>query len=289
MLGKSNSVRAARRRRLRKRFLQRPFAVAGAIGVSALVFVAILGPLLAPYEPAVPNYGAIFSPPFASGYWLGTDSLGRDILSRIIIGTRASLAAGLLATLLAMAAAIPLGLIAGYYKGWADTLIDRANDLVLSFPYLILAVGLAAILGPSLINASVALAVAQFPKFLRIVRGETLSLAQLDFVQAAIVNGAPDRVILFRHILPNQINPLLVQATVAIPVSIIGAAVLSFLGLGVQPPTPAWGAMLSQAQAYASQAWWYAVTPGLAIAITTLSFNLLGDGLRDVLDVRSES
>jgi ABC-type dipeptide/oligopeptide/nickel transport system permease subunit len=283
------SDRGARLRRLGRRFLRRPLAVAGAIGVVFIILIALLAPLITPYDPTAPDYGALFAPPFSAHHWLGTDDLGRDILSRLIIGTRASLEAGVLATLFAMVVAVPFGLLAGYYRGWIDMVIARANDVILSFPFLILAVGLAAILGPSLFNATLALAIAQFPQFLRIARGEALGLREMDYVQAAIVNGAPDRVILISHMLPNQINPLLIQATVAIPVSIIGAAVLSFLGLGVQPPTPAWGAMLSAAQSYMSQAWWYAVFPGVAIALTTLSFNLFGDGLRDILDVRTQS
>jgi peptide/nickel transport system permease protein len=178
---------------------------------------------------------------------------------------------------------------AGYYRGWLDPIVSRATDVVLSFPFLILAVGLAAILGPSLTNATIALAVGQLPAFIRISRAETLGLREQDYVSAAIVNGVRDRVILVRHILPNALSPLVVQATVAIPGAIIGAAVLSFLGLGVQPPTPDWGTMLSESQDYISQAWWFAVLPGLSIAVTTLSFNLFGDGLRDVLDVRMNS
>lgn len=282
-------VRHTHLRRMLRRFLRRPLAVAGAAGVLLIVTVALLAPWIAPYNPVTPDFAAVFAPPFSAGHWLGTDDLGRDILSRLMYGARASLEAGLLSTLIAMLAAVPLGMLAGYYRGWLDTVIVRANDVVLSFPFLILAVGLAAIMGPSLLNATLALAVAQFPQFLRIARGETLGLRELEYVQAAVVNGASDHSILLRHILPNEINPLLIQATVSIPVAIIGAAVLSFLGLGVQPPTPSWGVMLSAAQSYMTQAWWYAVIPGVAIALTTLSFNLFGDGLRDILDVRMQS
>lgn len=285
----ADAARFLHARRMLRRFLQRPLAVLGAVGVVLIVAAALLAPVIAPYSPVAPDYGAIFAPPFSAGHWLGTDDLGRDILSRLLYGARASLEAGVLSTVFAMLMAVPLGMLAGYYQGWLDTVIARANDVVLSFPFLILAVGLAAILGPSLLNATLALAIAQFPSFLRIARGETMGLRVLDYVHAAEVNGAPDRVILLRHILPNEMSPLLIQATVAIPVSIIGAAVLSFLGLGVQPPTPSWGVMLSAAQSYMAQAWWYAVIPGAAIAITTLSFNLFGDGLRDVLDVRMQS
>ena len=275
--------------RLRRRFARRPIAVVGLVGVCVVVLVALFAPLLAPYGPNVSDYNAILKPPGSPGHLLGTDDVGRDLLSRLIVGTRASLTAGVLATMLAVAVAVPLGMIAGYYRGWVDPVLSRITDVVLSFPFLILAVGLAAILGPSLINAAVALAVAQVPMFVRIARGEVLSLREQEYVQAAVVNGAPTRVILFRHMLPNILSPLVVQTTVAIPSAIIGAAVLSFLGLGVQPPTPAWGTMLSDAQQYVSQAPWFALFPGLAIALTTLSFNLFGDGLRDVLDVRMRS
>lgn len=280
------SPRALQRRRLRRRFTGRPLAVVGLVGVVLVVLLALLAPWIVPYDPVQSNYSAVLRTPLSAGHLLGTDDLGRDILSRLIVGARASLAAGVFSTLLAMVVAVPVGMVGGYYRGWLDAVISRATDVLLSFPFLILAVGLAAILGPSLVNATIALAVGQVPAFLRIARGETLGLREQDYVAAAIVNGATDRSILRRHVLPNALSPLVIQATVAIPGAIIGAAVLSFLGLGVQPPTPAWGTMLSEAQSYVSQAPWFAVLPGLAIALTTLSFNLFGDGLRDVLDVR---
>ena len=280
---------ARRGGRLRRRFARRPVAVVGLLGVCIVVLVALFAPLVAPYSPTASDYNAILQPPGTPGHLLGTDDVGRDLLSRLVFGARASLTAGVLATMLAVVVGVPLGMIAGFYRGWVDPILSRITDVVLSFPFLILAVGLAAILGPSLINASIALAVAQVPIFVRIARGEVLALREQEYVQAAVVNGAPTRVILFRHMLPNILSPLVVQATVAIPAAIIGAAVLSFLGLGVQPPTPAWGTMLSEAQQYVSQAPWFATFPGLAIALTTLSFNLFGDGLRDVLDVRMRS
>lgn len=280
------SPKALQRRRLRRRFTRRPLAVVGLVGVVVVVSVALFAPVLAPYDPVQNNYSAVLRPPLSAGHLLGTDDLGRDILSRLIVGARASLSAGVFSTLIAMIVAVPIGMVSGYYRGWLDAVISRATDVLLSFPFLILAVGLAAILGPSLANATIALAVGQVPAFLRIARGETLGQREQDFVAAAIVNGSSDRSILRRHILPNSLSPLVIQGTVAIPGAIIGAAVLSFLGLGVQPPTPGWGTMLSEAQNYVSQAPWFAVLPGLAIAITTLSFNLFGDGLRDVLDVR---
>jgi peptide/nickel transport system permease protein len=187
-----------------------------------------------------------------------------------------------------MAVAVPIGLVAGYYRGWVDTVIARLTDVLLAFPFLILAVGLAAIFGPSLLNATLALGIAAVPPLVRIARGEALALREEDYVRAAVANGAGDAVIIGRHILPNMASTLLVQATVTIPAAIIGEAVLSFLGLGVQPPTPSWGVMLNSAQPWLSEAPSLAVYPGLAIVIAALAFNLLGDGLRDVLDPKTE-
>jgi peptide/nickel transport system permease protein len=283
----ARTSKAQRRRRLRRRFMQRPPAVVGLFGVILVILVAIFAKLIAPYDPAASDYGAIFAPPFSGAHFLGTDDLGRDIFSRVIMGTQASLLAGLAATLLAVVIAVPIGLIAGYYRGWVDTVIMRVTDVALAFPFLVLAVGLAVILGPSLSNAILALAIGSIPGFIRITRGEVLGLREQDYIQAGIVNGAPDRFILFRHILPNAMSPLLVQASMVIPSSIIGEAALSYLGIGVQPPTSSWGIMLSSAQNYISQAPWYALFPGIAIAFTALCFNLLGDGLRDVLDPRT--
>ena len=275
--------------RTRRKFVRRPPAVIGLIGVAIAITVALFAPWIAPYDPNAVEPTSVLSAPLTAGHLLGTDDLGRDLLSRLVVGARASLAAGVLATLLGLVAAVPLGLVSGYYRGWLDSVVSRVIDVVLSFPFLIIAVGLAAILGPSLMNEVIALAVAQVPIFVRVTRGEVLGLRELEYVDAAVVNGAPDRVVLTRHILPNTLNPLIVQATVAIPSSIIGASVLSFLGLGEQPPTASWGTMLTDAQQYIAQAPWFAVFPGLAIALTALSFNLFGDGLRDVLDVRMRS
>ncbi|HLI38964.1 MAG TPA: ABC transporter permease [Streptosporangiaceae bacterium] len=287
--GQRQEQRPSQWRRATRRFLRRPPAVLGLAGVVVVVGVAVLAPWIAPYPPSANHYDAVLAPPFSHGYLLGTDDLGRDILSRLMWGARVSLVAGVVATLLAAVVAVPIGMISGFYRSWIDTVFMRLNDVVLSFPFLILAVGLAAMLGPSLQNATIALAVAQFPIFLRISRGEMLGLREQDHMAAARVNGAPVRVMLFRHGLPNMLSPLVVQVTVGIPNAIIGAAILSFLGLGVQPPTPAWGSMLSEAQNYLSQAPLFAVFPGLAIVVTTLAFNLLGDGLRDVLDPRTLS
>ena len=281
-----DSPQAMRRRLLLRRFLRRPLAVAGLVIALAFVTVAIFAPWVAPYSPSETDFDALLAKP-SLDHLLGTDELGRDILSRIIWGARASIQAGVFATLLAIVIAVPIGLVAGYFRGWADLVISRLTDVLLAFPFLILAVGLAAILGPSLLNATLAIGIAAVPGLVRITRGETLALREEDYVRAAVVNGASDLVVLGRHILPNMTSTLLVQATVTIPAAIIAEAALSFLGLGVQPPTPSWGVMLADAQSYLSEAPQLALYPGLAIFFCSLSFNLLGDGLRDVFDPRT--
>jgi peptide/nickel transport system permease protein len=250
------------------------------------VVLALFAPLLAPYSAAATDFNALLAHP-SSKHLLGTDELGRDELSRIVFSARVSMQVGFLSTLLAIAVAVPIGMVAGYYRGWVDTVVARVTDVLLAFPFLILAVGLAAILGASSTNATLALGIGAIPGFIRIARGETLALREEDYVPAAVVNGANDATIIFRHILPNMTNTLLVQATVTIPQAIVGEAVLSFLGLGVQPPKPSWGVMLQDAQSYLSQAPRLAVFPGLAIVLAALAFNVLGDGLRDVFDPRT--
>jgi ABC-type dipeptide/oligopeptide/nickel transport system permease subunit len=278
--------RARRRMLLRKRFMRRPMAVAGLVIVLVFVLTAIFAPLLAPYGAGATDFNALLTHS-SSKHLLGTDELGRDEFSRLIWGARASIQAGFFATALAMVVAVPIGMVAGYYRGWVDTVIARITDVLLAFPFIILAVGLAAILGPSLKNATIALGVAAMPGVIRIARGETFALREEDYVPAAVANGANDFTIIFRHILPNMTSTLLVQATLIIPGAIIGEAVLSFLGLGVQPPTPSWGVMLQDAQSYLSQAPRLAVYPGLAIVVASLAFNVLGDGLRDIFDPRT--
>jgi peptide/nickel transport system permease protein len=278
--------RARRRRLLRKRFLRRPVAVAGLVVVIGYVVVAIFAPWIAPHKSGYTDFEHVLAHS-SSRYPLGTDELGHDELSRIIWGARASMQVGVLATLLAMVVAVPIGMIAGYYRGWVDTAIARATDVLLSFPFVILAVGLAAILGPSLMNATIAIGIGAIPGFVRIARGEMLALREEDYVPAAVANGATDRTIIFRHILPNMTSTLLVQATLTIPGAIIGEAVLSFLGLGVQPPQTSWGVMLQSAQDQLGQAPRLAVYPGIALVFAVLAFNVLGDGLRDILDPRT--
>ncbi|MFF1926326.1 ABC transporter permease [Streptomyces sp. NPDC058221] len=275
----ATSLRRLRRNRL---------ALVGAVLSAVFVLVALLAPLLAPYDPARPDFNAALMEPSWS-HWLGTDDLGRDQLSRVLVGVTASMQVGVLAVLLAFVVAVPLGLVAGYYGRFADSVVSRLTDTMLAFPFLVLAVGLAAVMGPSLENATIAIGISQIPGIVRVTRAETLRLKHLDYVGAAVANGGGDGVILFRHILPNATSTLIVQATVGIPSAIIGEAVLSFLGLGVQPPAPSLGVMLSSAQPFIADAPWMAVFPGLVIVVATLAFNLLGDGVRDILDPRGGS
>ena len=275
--------RARRRRLLRRRFLARPTAVSSLIVILVLVLVAAFAPYVAPQSPSAADFMAPLAHP-SGQHLLGTDDLGRDVLSRLVWGARASMQVGFLSMILAMLIAVPLGLVGGYYRGWADAVIARTADILLAFPFLILAIGLAAVLGQSLTTSTVALGIAAVPGLIRIARGETLELREADFVPAAIANGANDGTVVFRHILPNMSGTLLIQATILIPRAIIGEATLSFLGLGVRPPASSWGGMLQSAQSFMSQAPRLAVYPGLAIVVASLAFNLLGDGLRDVFD-----
>ncbi|HYS41057.1 MAG TPA: ABC transporter permease [Pseudonocardiaceae bacterium] len=278
------SGRALARRKARRRLTARPLSVLGLVGVVVVVLVAILANWISPHDPTLPNFDLVLAPPGAGGHLLGTDELGRDVLSRLFYGSRTTLIAGVLATLLGTLVAVPIGLVAGYFRGWVDVVISRLVDVVLAFPFLVFAVGLAAILGPSLRNVVLALGVAQIPGVIRVVRAEVFAQRELEYVQAEVVNGTPTRAIMFRHILPNVLNPVVVQTSLAVPATIVGAAILSFLGLGVQPPTADWGTMLAGAENYLGQAPWLGVFPGVAIFLTTLCFNLFGDGLRDALD-----
>jgi peptide/nickel transport system permease protein len=270
--------------RIRPRFSA--LAIAGVVGSLIVVLVAVFGPLAAPYDPNATNFGLVLAPPLSPHHLLGTDQLGRDVLSRMLYGARTTLAAGIVSTLLGTAVGLPFGMVAGYFRGPVDMVLMRVADVMLAFPFLLLAVGLAAVSQPTLWTAVIALGVAQVPQIARIARAATLEVRGLEYVQAALVNGENDLTILRRQILPNVLRPVTVQTTVAIPASIVGAAILSFLGLGVQPPTADWGGMLAQAQQYLYQAAWLGVFPGVAIFLTALCFNLLGDGITDALNPR---
>jgi peptide/nickel transport system permease protein len=278
------AARGGNRRRALRRLRRNPLAMTGLVVVALAVLAAALAGLVAPYSADRTDFGAALLAP-SPQHWFGTDELGRDQFSRVLFGLRASVTVGVAAVGLSMAIGVPLGLLAGYYR-LLDPLVSRLADTMLAFPFLILAVGLAAIRGPSLVTAVIAIGVAEIPLVVRVTRGETLRLREMDYVAAAVASGAGDGVVLRRHILPNAVNALIVQATVTIPAAIIGEALLSFLGLGVRPPTPSLGVMLANAQQLFRDAPWMVVFPGLAIVLLTLGLNLLGDGLRDAFDPR---
>jgi peptide/nickel transport system permease protein len=279
----AKAVGTARSRRTWRRALRRPPAVAGAGIVVLFTLMAIAAPWIVSGDPIQTNWSQIRKAP-TSAHPFGTDDLGRDVLSRVVWGGRTSMQAGVLSIFLAICVGVPIGLVAGYYRRTIDQVIMRLTDAWLSFPFLILAIGLVTILGPSLTNATVAIGMAATPTYIRLTRGLVLATAQEDYVQSARALGGGDVRMMRRHILPNIFSALLVQATVSIPSAIIAEAILSFLGLGVQPPTPSWGTMLNTAQQFLETAPWMAWWPGLAIFFLALSFNLAGDGLRDFLD-----
>ncbi len=268
-----------------RRLRRRKGAMVGLTIVALFVVVAVFAPLIAPYDPIATSWSAVRKAP-SWAHWLGTDEVGRDILSRIIFGARASLSAGVVSVGIAVGIGVPLGLLAGYAGGWIDALLSRVVDAMLAVPFLILAIALAAFLGPSLTNAMIAIGVTATPIIVRLTRGQTLAARVEDYVEAARAVGNPRWRIALRHILPNIVPPLLVQASLAVAGAIIAEAALSFLGLGQQPPSPSWGSMLNSSQRFIAQAPWMAFWPGFAIFLAVLSFNLLGDGLRDALDPR---
>ncbi|MDP2818667.1 MAG: ABC transporter permease [Polaromonas sp.] len=272
-------------RRALRRLLRRRGAMLGLVIVVFFIAIALFAPSIAPQDPLETSWSAVRKAPSAQ-YLFGTDEIGRDVLSRVIWGARASLMAGLVSVCIAMALGVPIGLLAGYVGGWTDSLISRFTDAMLAVPFLILAIVLAAFLGPSLTNAMIAIGVSATPIFIRLTRGQVLSVKVEDYVEAARAVGNPHWRIALRHILPNILPPLIVQATLAIAAAIIAEASLSFLGLGQQPPTPSWGSMLNTAKNYVDNSPWMAIWPGASIFLLVLSFNLLGDGLRDALDPR---
>jgi peptide/nickel transport system permease protein len=274
-------------RRAMRRFFRHRLAVFGLVVVVAFLLVALLAPWIAPYDPIETSWSRIRKPPSAE-HWFGTDENGRDVLSRLIWGARASLMAGVISVLGAIAIGVPIGLLAGLAGGWVDALISRIADAMLSVPFLILAIALAAFLGPALENAMLAIAITASPVFVRLARGMALDAASTDWVEAAKALGNPPWRTALVHVLPNIIPPLLVQGTLAIAEAIIAEASLSFLGLGQQPPAPSWGSMLNSAQRFLDQAPWLSVAPGVAIFLVVLAFNLVGDGLRDALDPRAD-
>ena len=268
-----------------RRLLRRRGAMLGLVVVVLFVLMALGASWIAPYDPVATSWSAVRKGPSAA-YWFGTDELGRDVLSRVIWGARASLLAGLVSVTISMLLGVPIGLLGGYLGGWTDGVVSRCTDAMLAIPFLILAIALAAFLGPSLTNAMIAIGVSATPVFIRLTRAQVLAVKVEDYVEAARAVGNPHWRIALRHVLPNILPPLIVQSTLAIAAAIIAEASLSFLGLGQQPPAPSWGSMLNTAKNYVDNAPWMALWPGLSIFLLVLSFNLLGDGLRDALDPR---
>jgi peptide/nickel transport system permease protein len=272
--------------RAMRRLLRRKGAVFGLFVIALLVAAALLAPLISPYDPSSQTWSAVRKAPSAL-HWFGTDDVGRDVLARVIYGAQASLMAGIISVAIAIALGVPAGLIAGYVGGFVDALFGRITDAMLACPFLILAIALAAFLGPSLGNAMIAIGITTTPIFVRLTRAQVMAVKVEDYVEAARAVGNPHWRIALVHILPNILPALLVQATLSLAAAIIAEAALSFLGLGQQPPAPSWGSMLNAAQRFLVNAPWMAVWPGLAIFLAVLSFNLVGDGLRDALDPRS--
>src|SRR5882757_3406552 len=272
-------------RRALRRLFKRKAAVFGIVVIVSFILLAAFAPWIVPYDPIATSWTAVRKPPTAL-HWFGTDELGRDVLARVVYGARASLMAGAISVTIALTIGVPLGLLSGYRGGFIDALISRITDAMLACPFLILAIALAAFLGPSLANAMIAIGISATPIFIRLTRGQVMNVKVEDYVEAARAMGNPRWRIALFHILPNIMPALLVQATLSIAAAIIAEAALSFLGLGQQPPAPSWGSMLNSAQRFLTNAPWMALWPGFAIFLVVLSFNLVGDGLRDALDPR---
>lgn len=286
MLGKQAAPRVQRPilQRIAHQLRKHPIGAVGAGIVLFILLVALLAPFIAPYEPS--SQGSTRLLPPSSQHWFGTDELGRDVFSRVVFGTRTSLYVGLLSVSLASVLGITAGVLAGFIGGNIDNVIMRVVDIIFAFPTLVLAIVIAGLLGPSLTNAMLAIAVVFSPSFARVARSSVLTVKNEVYIEAARVVGGSERHIILRHVLPNIMAPLIILATLSLSLAILAEAGLSFLGLGTQPPTPAWGLMLSQGRRFMELAPGLAIFPGLAIMITVLAFNFLGDGLRDALDPR---
>jgi peptide/nickel transport system permease protein len=269
----------------RRRFLRSRTGIAGAVVLLVVTLSAIFAAQISPYNPTRQDFRVEREAPSGS-HMMGTDEFGRDVLSRIIWGAQASLLAGATAASIALVVGLALGMLAAYYGGRTDNLIMRIMDIVLAFPYILLAIAVVAILGPGLRNAMIAIGIVYVPHYARVVRGAVLAVRAREYVEAARALGAPDTRVMWQHVLPNTLAPIIVQTTLTVGTAIIDTAGLSFLGLGTQPPTPDWGNMLSAGRSYVIDAPWIATFPGLAILVTVLAFNLMGDALRDAFDPR---
>lgn len=279
------SAERVRSRRVASRALRNPLSVAGLVIIGTLIGLAIVAPLVAPYDPTKTDVVNRLAPPSAA-HWFGTDALGRDILSRVIYGSRVSLRIALLAAVIATAIGVPLGIVSGYFRGRTDDLLMRLTDMFMAFPSLILAMAIAAALRPTLENVIIAISLAAWPAYARLARSVTLALREETFVEAARASGATSGRILRRHVLPGVLSPVVIQVSLSMGGIILTAAGLGFIGLGAQPPTPEWGVMIAEGRNFITQQWWVSTFPGIAIALVVLGFNLLGDGIRDILDPR---
>ena len=276
---------APARTRRRPAWRRSPLTVAGLALVAILAFIAVSAPLIAPADPLKQELSQRLKPP-STEHWMGTDQLGRDLLSRMIYGARISLLIGTVVVGLAASVGIVVGLLAGYAGGWLDESLMRITDVFFAFPALILSMAISGALGPSLTNAMIAIAIVSWPVYARFVRAQVLSLRELEYVEASRSLGASAGRIMWQHILPNTLSPLLVQASFDMGAAILAAAGLSFIGFGTQPPTPEWGIMVSDGRNYFATHPWLSLYPGMAILLTVAAFNLIGDGLRDALDPR---
>jgi peptide/nickel transport system permease protein len=278
-------VRANRPPSLARRFMRNRGAVVGAAILATIALLALLGPLIVPIAPIEAFPADQLAPP-GVGHLLGADQFGRDVAARILWGAPLSLQIGFISIAFAVALGVLLGLPAGYFAGWVDMVVMRCVDVLLAFPSILLALSIVSVLGANLTNAMVAVGISVVPIYVRLVRGSTLAARELLYVEAAHVIGVRDRTIMIRHLLPNIVGPLVIVATLGVASAIITGASLSFLGLGAQPPSPEWGAMLNDGRGFLQTAWWLSAFPGIAIMITVLAINLIGDGLRDMLDPR---
>ena len=287
----SSTAEAARDRSFRhpleilERFGRNKIAAAGLVTLLVMLAASVLAGVILPYDPDAANLDLTLRPP-TPAHLLGTDQLGRDILTRVVYGGRISLVIGVLAVALSAAIGIPLGVLSGFYGGVADAVIQRVIDVVLAFPGFLLALTLISILGVGLANVVISVGIASVPIYVRLVRAVTLTVREMTYVESARATGQQDRLIMLRHVLPNAAGPIVVQSSLQLGAAILTAAGLGFLGLGVRPPTPEWGTMLGEAQTYLLTSWFIATFPGLAIFLAVMAFNLLGDGLRDALDPR---
>ncbi|MDD9858460.1 MAG: ABC transporter permease [Gammaproteobacteria bacterium] len=272
-----------RSKRVRRWLAAEPLGMAGALIVGLLLLVALLAPVLSPYPPDAINYRHLLSPP-STEHLLGTDDLGRDILSRLLYGAQLSLSAGISAVILSVLVGVPVGLVAGYAGGMTDELVMRVFDSIIALPPLVLALTISAVLGPGLVNATIAIAIVAVPTYARLIRGQVLSIKNNDYILAARSVGVSSRAVLFRHILPNVISPIIVQAALGVGFAIILESSLSFIGLGAQPPTSTWGSMVQTSFQYLELAPWFVIAPSVAIFVAVLGANLLGEGLRNFLD-----